>query len=208
MTTLYLVRHGETDWNAERRVQGQMDSVLNQRGAEQAAALRPGIENLQIQQAYTSTSVRTRQTADILLANTDLPLIADPDLREIKLGPWEGVLWADVDKSYPHESAEFKNNPHLFSLDGAESYLDVQERAVNCLQRIVAECAEKAVDRVLIVSHGMFIKTLIGGLAGIPAERLREGPDIANCSVSIVDCKESTFHVREIGGQPFDQVDW
>lgn len=208
MITLYLVRHGETDWNAERRVQGQMESVLSERGTGQAQELRPTIENLNIERAYTSTSRRTRQTADILLTGIDLPLLPDPDLREIMLGPWEGMLWSEVDQSYPDESDLFRNQPHRFALDGAESYLDVQHRAVNCIQRIVADCAQNDIDRVLVVSHGMFIKTLIAGLAGIATEQLRAGPDIGNCSLSVVTCSEGEFEVLEVGGQPFNRAEW
>lgn len=208
MITLYLVRHGETNWNAERRVQGQMDSVLNERGINQAETLRPTIEKLSIERAYTSTSLRTRQTAEILLSGSDLTLIPDPDLMEIKLGPWEGRLWSDVDEFYPDKSRIFKNEPHRFELEDAESYLDVQQRGMTCIRKIALDCCSNGVNNVLVVSHGMYIKTLIAGLAKVPLELVRSGPDIENCSLSIIDYSRDTFDVREVAGVRFTAVDW
>src|SRR5581483_11305534 len=91
MTTLLLVRHGETDWNAERRWQGHADVPLNARGREQARALAEELAGESIDAIYSSDLSRAQDTADIVGARLDVPVVVDPDLREIDVGPVEGL---------------------------------------------------------------------------------------------------------------------
>jgi len=91
MTTLLLVRHGETDWNAERRWQGHADVPLNERGREQARALAEQLAGESVDAIYSSDLSRARDTADILGARLDVPVVVDADLREIDVGPVEGL---------------------------------------------------------------------------------------------------------------------
>lgn len=104
MPPLYLLRHGQTDWNRDRRVQGQMESDLTDLGREQAArqgailcalSLPPGIA------AFASPQRRTRQTAEIALAAAGLVPVYDDRLKEVYLGPWEGHLYADLAQAEP-----------------------------------------------------------------------------------------------------------
>ncbi|HEY5099343.1 MAG TPA: histidine phosphatase family protein, partial [Gaiellaceae bacterium] len=91
MTTLLLVRHGETDWNAERRWQGHADVPLNDRGREQARVLAEQLTGESIDAIYSSDLSRARDTADIVGVRLGVPVVVDADLREIDVGPIEGM---------------------------------------------------------------------------------------------------------------------
>ena len=83
-----------------------------------------------------------------------------PSLREIHLGPWEGVLLKDATEKYPHETSQFRHQPEDFSLEGAETFHELQLRARNAISEILDECAG-VTENVLVVSHGAFIKSLL-----------------------------------------------
>ena len=136
MTTLLLVRHGETDWNAERRWQGHADVPLNDRGREQARALAEQLAGEQIDAIYTSDLSRARVTADAVGTRLGVEVVTDPDLREIDVGAIEG-LTAEEAKAFEGWQGE-----------PIEAHA---ERVLRAVQRI----AERHPDgRVLVVTHG------------------------------------------------------
>ena len=98
---IHLIRHGQTHWNKEHRVQGQTESTLCAEGRAQAAALRQVLDQIAISKVYCSTSIRTRETAAILFADKDVETEYRDSLREILLGPWEGFLQTEVKEKYP-----------------------------------------------------------------------------------------------------------
>ena len=118
---LHLIRHGQTDWNAIRRIQGHTDSSLNELGLQQAQQLAAILDSYEFDQVYCSSSLRTRQTAEQLFSHRQLPVTYLDTLREIYLGPWEGRLYAEIEQSDPHRFDQFFNAPHLFELEGAEN---------------------------------------------------------------------------------------
>jgi hypothetical protein len=91
VTTIYLARHGETDWNAQARWQGHADTPLNERGRTQAQALAGRLAAVPFAAAYASDLRRARETAEIVVDGRDLPLRIDPRLREIDVGSWQGL---------------------------------------------------------------------------------------------------------------------
>ena len=90
---LHLIRHGQTNWNEERRAQGQSDSKLTKIGKEQAIALGKKIKQIKFDKIFCSSSLRTRQTAELVFPKTELNIEYLDSLREIFLGPWEGKLY-------------------------------------------------------------------------------------------------------------------
>lgn len=183
---LHLIRHGQTNWNEERRSQGQSDSVLTELGVQQAKTLGARIEDIGFDAVYCSSSVRTRQTAEHAFSsrpNLHSNIIYLDSLREIFLGPWEGVLYDDIEKEDPDSYQHFWQKPHLFAVEGAESFFDLQDRAINQIKSIAATQQGKT---VAIVSHGALIKSVLCRAQERPMEELWAPPSMHNCAHSII----------------------
>ncbi len=108
-TNIFLVRHGETKWNVQHRLQGNQDSPLTTKGIEQAYEVKRSLEQYAIDQAYVSPLKRARDTAEILLKDRKLNPIVINNLREINLGPWEGKTRKETKLSHPYEYNAFWN---------------------------------------------------------------------------------------------------
>jgi broad specificity phosphatase PhoE len=134
MTTLLLVRHGETDWNAERRWQGHADVPLNDRGREQAMQLAEQLAGERVDAIYTSDLGRARETAEIVGARLGVPVVSVPELREIDVGSREGTIGDQGDLPWDGE-------PH-------EAHA---ERILRAVHRIAADHPG---ERVVVVTHG------------------------------------------------------
>ena len=197
---MFLVRHGETNWNAERRIQGQSESNLNETGRQQAHELQSWAESAGFDAVYSSSSVRTVETAEIITGNIDLPLQKRDDLREIHLGPWEQLLWSDIEQSGTQEVINFREYPHLFNLEGAETFSELRERGINGLHQIAQQHHQG--DKILVVSHGALLAAALSGLASVSLSRLWKNPSLPNCSVSEVTVNKSSAAVANHGADP------
>lgn len=185
MTTIHLVRHGQTHWNLERRVQGRTESTLTDLGVEQARQVAIQLQDINLDRAYASSSVRARDTARYILEHHDgVNLELRDDLREIFLGDWEGQLYAEVKQSHPDQHRHFWEDPSLFSLEGAEDFYQLQQRAAAAVESIAADNAGKT---ILIVSHGAFIKALLSRYEGRHLRDFWNAPQMTNCCHSIVE---------------------
>lgn len=163
MTELLLVRHGETDWNREGRLQGHADPPLNDAGRAQAREVARRLAHVQLHAAYSSDLLRASETAKIILARRGVPLGTDPGLREIDVGSWSGLTRKEIEQRFPgmHEHDGESRGDHL-------------ERVLQAVLRI----AEKHPgERALIVSHG-------GSLRALRRHALRVDsvPRLANCA--------------------------
>jgi len=158
VTTLLLVRHGETDWNAERRWQGHADVPLNDRGREQARVLAEQLTGESIDAIYSSDLSRARDTADIVGVRLGMPVVVDADLREIDVGPIEGMTAEETG-----------------TLDGwhGEPKEAHAERILRAVQRIAERHPD---DRVLVVTHG-------GSMRRVHEHLGLEGGPFENCVV-------------------------
>ena len=136
MTTLLLVRHGETDWNADGRLQGQTDRPLSEVGRRQAAQLADELAEEELEAIYSSDLARARETAEIVGARLGLPVVVDPDLREKDWGTWEGLTSVERDR------VEFVG-------ESTEAH---QERMLRSLRRIAKRHPGDL--RVLVITHG------------------------------------------------------
>lgn len=164
MTELILVRHGETDWNRDGRYQGHADPPLNEAGREQALELARKLEALELDAVYTSDLRRAAETAEIIAAKRDIPLSRDPGLREVDVGSWSGLTRSEIAERFPGADAH----------DG-ESRAAHRERVV----RAVTAIAERHDGcRVLIVSHGGSLRTLLGHALGDESV-----PRVENCAI-------------------------
>jgi broad specificity phosphatase PhoE len=170
MTTLLLVRHGETDWNAEGRLQGHTDRPLNPYGREQAKALAARLagEADRVAAVYSSDLARARETAEILGERLGLPVVVDPDLREKNWGTWEGLT------SEERLRVEFEG----------ESTAEHRERTVRAVERIAERHPGQ---RVVVVTHGGSLRRIQAAVSGVAL------PVIDNCSVWTLAHEDGTF---------------
>jgi broad specificity phosphatase PhoE len=175
--TLWLVRHGQTDWNLEGRYQGQTDPPLNAAGlaeAERAAAL---LADQPIDAIYTSDLQRAVQTAAAISRACGIPYQVEQRLREIDLGEWEGELFTEIKARYPDLIEARRRDPLDFHAPGAESLREVAERVWEATDAIATRHPGQT---VVIVSHGVALAPLITRAAGEDlAQAYRHIPDNA-----------------------------
>jgi 2,3-bisphosphoglycerate-dependent phosphoglycerate mutase len=157
VTTILLARHGETDWNRERRIQGSADTELNEVGRSQARQLAAELTEVELAAIYSSDLVRARATAEIVAAAKGLSVRTDHGLRERSFGSWEGLTRAEIADRFPD----------LEHHDG-ESDDDVRGRVLAAVHRIVAAHPS---GNVLVVSHGSALNTLWHHASGERLER-------------------------------------
>ena len=176
MTELWLVRHGETDWNREQRLMGQLDIPLNAEGMRQAAELAAELTGQVFDALFSSDQLRARQTAEVLAAALNLPLHLDPRLREEHLGAWQGLTHAEIQARYPGQWEQRRADPPDFRPPGGgETIAEMAARA----------CAADPRGRVLVVSHGILIAALLCRANNLPLARIFD-QNPANARAEIV----------------------
>jgi len=134
VTTIFLARHGESDWNVEKRFQGHRDRPLTERGREQAHALADLVGAEKINAVYTSPLSRARETAEIVAARVGLKVVALPELREVDTGSWSGLSRADVEARFPEGFAHWRSGGSAW--ENGESYDEMAERVIGALRKI------------------------------------------------------------------------
>ena len=164
---LMLVRHGQTDFNATGRMQGQLDTDLSATGVEQAPAASC-LKDRKISAVYSSDLIRARETATILATTWGLHVTTDKRLRETDLGQWQGASHGEVDKDYPEQRHYWKHDPTWAPPQG-ETRLDVAERAYQVVQEIMDQNTFEEGD-VVIVAHGGTIGALTARLLELPVD--------------------------------------
>lgn len=151
ITRLCLVRHGETEWNAEGRVQGQTDIPLSPVGVRQARAAAAVLARHDFGAIYSSDLARVRQTAEPAAQRLALPLQFDPDLRERHYGIFERLLYTEVKERYPALYARFHEKDPDFDFETGESLRTFFDRSVGAVRRIAERHPG---EQVLIFTHG------------------------------------------------------
>jgi broad specificity phosphatase PhoE len=187
VATLLLVRHGETDWNAARRWQGHADRPLTDRGREQARQLATELED--VAAVYASDLARARETAEIVAAQLDLPVTTRPDLREVDVGPFEGLTRQEVEEQFP-DAARLADE-RGWGWEGGETPGQMADRVFAALREI-AEA--HAAERVLVVLHGGNIRAVLAAADGLDLASHRRvvGP-AENCRVYSVAVEDGGF---------------
>lgn len=190
-TTLFLARHGETDWNRELRWQGHADTELNELGRGQARDLAERLGHEPIAAVYASDLSRARETAEIVAAERGLPVTVDGRLREINFGQWEGLTTPEIEEQFPEAAAQWRANDGFHRFTGGETYAQMGERVISALAEIVRAHPE---ETVLVVLHGGPIRGVLAHAAGISyGEQRRLRQHLANCDVVKVAVEDGIF---------------
>ena len=168
MAKLYLVRHGETDYNNALRFQGQTDIPLNQTGIRQAEKVAGFFKDIPLQAIYTSSLKRARTTAEIIGKRKGIePQVTDA-LREMSFGIWENMNSNDIQKKYAKEWKDFFASPAGTKIPQGESMSDVQKRAYPVVQQILDQHPE---GDVAFIAHGGIIRVMICTMLGLDLNR-------------------------------------
>ncbi|PYG48259.1 putative phosphoglycerate mutase [Pantoea sp. AG1095] len=189
MLQVYLVRHGETVWNAARRIQGQSDSPLTEKGEQQAQQVGERVKSLGITHVIASDLGRTRRTAEIIADACGCSVTLDARLRELNMGCLEQRPLDGLTEEEEHWRKTLVDGTTAGRIPGGESMAEMATRmheALNALLELPAG------SRPLIVSHGMALGVLVSTILGLPAHaerRLR----LRNCSISRVDHQQSAW---------------
>ena len=163
---IFLVRHGETNWNKEGRFQGQIDIPLNENGKNQARKTFEYLKNISINKAFSSSMNRPYETAQIILQHKkDLKIEKIDSLVEISHGLWEGKLESEIREEWPTLLKNWHDKPEEVIMPEGESIKDVSERSIEAFKNICS--SQKDNDLTLVVAHDAVNKTLICDILGI-----------------------------------------
>ena len=201
MAKLYLVRHGETDYNNTMRFQGQTDIPLNQTGVEQAEKLAAFFKDIPLDAVYSSSLQRAGKTAEIIAEEKGLEPVSLDALKEMSFGIWENMNSSDIQKKYPREWKDFFANPANTKIPQGESMNDVQKRAYPEIKRILDQYPE---GNIAFVAHGGVIRVLICTMLGLDLNRAWR-IHVGNASVTCIyywgrsytlDFANETLHLK------------
>lgn len=183
---IYLVRHGQTDWNVEGKVQGDTDIPLNKEGEEQASKLKEKLRNINFSAVYSSDRVRTHRTAEIILGEKQVPIIQTPELRNRFIGSWEGRLTRDFKKKF--EGADLFNKPKdiflTFKFDDIESYADTYKRIKKFITSLLSSSQGSP---ILLSSHSGVLSSVLYTLDFRPGLTWK----ISNCAMLTLQVKQN-----------------
>lgn len=177
MDVLYLVRHGQTQWNHERRMQGRLDSALTAQGRDHARAnaallAREGVEHLLV-----SPLGRARETAQLIQGQFDVSAAFDPRLVERDCGDWQGLTIDEIERVFPAEWAERERDPFHHRPPGGENLPDMLQR----IAPAATDLQQLPFQRIAVVSHGISGRVLLThflGLTPSEADRARQPNDL------------------------------
>jgi phosphoserine phosphatase len=186
VTTILIARHGQSDWNQEKRWQGHADRPLTERGREQAQALADRLAHIELDAVYSSDLQRARDTAALVAESQGLEVQQLPELREVDVGSWSGLTRAEAEERFPEGFMRWRDGYPGWR-DG-ETYEAMTDRVLGAIDRIAAEHEGR---RVLVVSHGGPIRAIHAAALGLDVHAYRRlrpvEPNARLSAVCIVD---------------------
>ena len=203
MGVIYIVRHGQTVWNAEGRIQGHSDITLSEAGQRQAQAIARRLGTVHFDVAYCSDLSRTTETARIILGERDIPLHPTSQLREYKKGVFEGFTEDEYRERYPELYEASLVNDLDFAPPGGETIRQTSARMGDFIEELQRRHPD---DTALVVGHGGSLRAAIVSLLSLPLEANWKFA-MGNCALSIIatypdnavlHLYNDTSHLREI----------
>lgn len=188
---LFLVRHAESTWNRQKKMQGQKDPPLSPYGRKEAMRLAKRFEDLKFTAAYASPLKRAHQTAEVILKGKKCRISCDEDLMEMGLGEWEGRAISQVKKAYGDAFAKWAVAPSRVTIPGGEDFKEFVGRVKNAMRAIERKHRD---GNVLLVSHGGVISTYATQILNLPPDDIW-CLTVRNASLTIVDVKPSIHRI-------------
>lgn len=192
-TRLCLIRHGETDWNLERRLQGQTDIPLNTTGLQQAEALARGFPKVPVDALYCSDLQRARQTAAPLLDRLRCPQTLNPALREQHYGVFQGHTYAEMAEKQPELYARYRARDPQWEIPQGESIQRFYDRVTQALAQIAAQHQGQT---LVVVTHGGVLDMLWRHAHDYPLAALRQ-VEIPNAAFNWVSWQQGRWQVEQ-----------
>ncbi len=202
---IYLVRHGETDWNKERRLQGHADIPLNVFGRELAQKTAEGLKDISFDIAYTSPLIRAKETAQIIIGDRKIPCFEEPRLQEIGFGEYEGLCCSKDSWNIPNDEFDhFFHAPQKYQVpQNGESFQELLDRTSEFMQELFAQESYRNAT-ILIATHGAALRAILNNIREIPLASFWEGGVHLNCAVTIIEYGEHGANICQEGKVYYD----
>ncbi|MGN1314024.1 MAG: histidine phosphatase family protein [Lachnospiraceae bacterium] len=193
---IYMIRHGETLWNKERRLQGRADIPLNDYGVHLAQITADALQSIPFSRIYSSPLCRARETAAILAHNRPVEIFTDDRLLEMAFGTGEGVSLAEIHAHPGQGMYDFIHNPQNYiPPEGGESFDQLYDRCASFIREVVIP-AEDSCDYMMIVAHGALIRGLIHCINNRPTRNFWITTH-KNCCVTVASCINGQLTLKE-----------
>ncbi|HAS88950.1 MAG TPA: histidine phosphatase family protein [Desulfovibrio sp.] len=191
---IVLIRHGEIEGHKGRAV-GQIDLPLSPNGLSQAAQLADSLDSFQPRRIYCSPLTRTMQTASLIEKKCGIKATLVPEIKEINLGEWDGLDFAELKKMYPWDYKQRGEDIVGFRAPGGENFTDVRERVSSFLERMENDFP------AVVVTHAGVIRTILHIVLGFPLENIfRMKPEY--CHTTVVERKGHSFFLKSYNLPP------
>ncbi len=192
ITRICFIRHGETDWNVEQRVQGHVDQPLNAKGMAQALALARRFLRGQATALYSSDLLRARQTAEPVARALDLDIRVEQALRERNFGRCEGLTLREIAAQSPEDARAIESGNPDFAASGGESRRQHQTRVLDCVQALAR--AHPA-QTVVVITHGGVLDVIRRRAKRLPLESPRDYP-IPNAGINWIAINDDDWMIE------------
>ncbi len=194
MTRIYLTRHGETEWNRQRRFQGNQNSELTDKGILAAELLSARIEDLDLDCIVSSPLKRAYHTAEIVRGKKKINIIKHDGFKEINLGDFEGMRWDEIEEKYGEILHRIKENPIDNRYPNGENLAEFYSRVEKAMKEVIEKCRDKS---ILIVAHGGTIKCIESYMRKFKINNDWMGNVVHNCSLSYYEV-DANNEIKEI----------
>lgn len=194
MKRCYFVRHAQTAWNGEHRIQGRSDLPLSPLGKEQAQRLARRFASHHLRGIFTSGLLRSRQTAESIASGNGhgVQPVVEPDLAEMHLGAWEGLTPEEVDAQFHNAYGQWRSAPSSVIIPGAEPVEGFRARVRQALEKILGGAGE---GEYVVVSHGGVIAALLADLVGADYDAVLRRVRLDNAGVTALEFGTGLPHV-------------
>lgn len=193
---IHLVRHGESTWNSENKIQGHSDVPLSSVGFQQAKLLAKSLAREKFSCLYSSKLIRARQTAEIVSKSIGIPISYQNEIKEIFLGEWEGKTPEEVNKEYNNGYDRWRENPTKTIIPGAEPITAFKKRSKKAFEKIIKNHSSD--DNILIITHGGFITSIISHVLEVNFDRLITRLPILNTGITKITKHDDKMYIYGI----------